>query len=340
MTTRRLHALFGAPPRQPESPLTQFHKDIAASIQSVLEDIILRLTRSLAKEYAIPNLCLAGGVALNCVANGKILQDGAFTNLWVQPAAGDAGGALGACLAAHHWHLSHPRTPHTPDSMHGSFLGPHFTQAETQNRLTALHAQYETLPDDALLTRTAEALAAGKTIGWHQGRMEFGPRALGNRSILADPRHPAMQEQLNHHVKRRETFRPFAPAVLAEHAATWFNLHHPSPYMALVTTVNPAHPLPAVTHVDGSARLQTVHAETNPRFHALLTRFHALTGCPVLLNTSFNMRGEPVVNTPEDAFRSFMDSGLDMLVVGNCWLDKAQQNPELKQKYTRAFTPD
>jgi carbamoyltransferase len=356
MTTKKFSALFGEPPRSPENELTQFHMDMAASVQAITEEIVLRMTRGLARETGCPNLCLAGGVALNCVANGKVLRDGAFQRLWVQPASGDAGGALGAALAAYHMHVDRPRMPsRSGDAMQGGFLGPAFEQADIEHRLEASGAAFEILDDDTLIDTTVQALTEEKAVGWFQGRMEFGPRALGGRSILGDPRSPSMQRTVNLKVKYRESFRPFAPAVLREDVADWFALDGDSPYMLLVAEVKAEHrraltdaeqtlvgidklkvprsDIPAVTHVDCSARIQTVHAETNPRFHRLLTRFKAKTGCPVLLNTSFNVRGEPIVATPEDAFRCFMGTEIEVLVIGNCHLRKERQNAALKRDY-------
>jgi carbamoyltransferase len=363
MTSEHFDALFGGPPRMPGVPLEQRDMDLAASIQAVIEEAVLRLTRSLAEETGEENLCLAGGVALNCVANGKVLRDGKFDNIWVQPAAGDCGGALGAALAIYHLYANRPRTvPNTPDGMVGSYLGPEFDDGETQRRLKAAGARYTTLPRDRLLDCTAQALADGKAVGWFQGRMEFGPRALGNRSILADPRDPQMQKKLNLKVKYRESFRPFAPSVLREHVSEWFDIDVDSPYMLMVAPVLECHrremmceqqklfgidklnvprsSIPAVTHVDYSARVQTVHRETNPLYHDLISRFHGLTGCPVLVNTSFNVRSEPIVCTPEDAFRCFMGSEIDVLVAGNCYLVKDEQDPALKQNYKDEFEPD
>lgn len=363
MTNARFDALFGGPPRRPDELLTQRHMDLAASIQAVLEEAVLRLTRSLAAETGSRHLCLAGGVALNCVANGKILRDGRFERLWVQPAAGDAGGALGAALAAWHGHLAQPRAATGGvDAMRGAYLGPAFDDDDIAERLAACGARVQRLAPDALIAHTAADLAAGKAVGWFQGRMEFGPRALGARSILGDPRSPSMQKTLNLRIKYRESFRPFAPAVLREDVAEWFELDEDSPYMLLVADVvaqrrrtmsddeqalfgiaklNVARSeIPAVTHVDYSARIQTVHADTNPRFHALITRFKAETGCPVLVNTSFNVRGEPIVNTPEDAFRCFMGSDIETLAIGNCLLRKHEQDPALKLDYQDAFELD
>lgn len=367
MTNRRFDALFGRAPRQPDAePLDTFHMDMAASIQAVTEHVLLRLTRHLAAETGQKNLCLAGGVALNCVANGKILSDGAFDNIWIQPAAGDSGGALGAALAAHHLTFEAPRPSPAQkggtDAMKGSYLGPSHSDEDVRAALTAIGATFTELDDATLMETTAQALADGKFLGWFQGRMEFGPRALGNRSILADPRSAETQKALNLKIKFRESFRPFAPAVLKEHREDWFNLSADSPYMLLVATVadhrrcatepteTPAQGLalldqtrseiPAVTHVDYSARVQTVDKRTNPRFHALLSRFQSLTGCPVLANTSFNVRGEPIVATPEDAYRCFMGNDLDYLVVGNCFLSKADQPAHLRDNHRDKFAPD
>jgi carbamoyltransferase len=359
----RFEALFGEPVRGPESLLGQFHMDVAASIQVVTEEIVLRLTRSLAAETGERNLCLAGGVALNCVANGKIWRDGNFDGLWVQPAAGDAGGALGAALAAYHMEFSKPRiVPATLDGMKGAYLGPAFSEAEIERSLTVAGARYEVLDEDGLLDAAVDGLVAEKALGWFQGRMEFGPRALGARSILGDARSPRMQKTLNLRVKYRESFRPFAPAILAEEVAEWFEHDRESPYMLIVADVlrgrrletttqedalfgidklNVARSeIPAVTHIDYSARLQTVHSETNPRFHALLSRFKAKTGCPVLVNTSFNVRGEPIVATPEDAFRCFMGTDIEMLAIGNCLLRKEEQDASLARDYKHAFELD
>jgi carbamoyltransferase len=363
MTNARFDALFGGPPRDPETLLEQKHMDIAASIQVVLEDAVLRLTRSLADETGMENLCLAGGVALNCVANGKVLREGRFRNIWVQPAAGDAGGALGAALAVYHIHAGHDRTlPNSIDAMQGAYLGPEFDQGDIDRRLTAVGARFSTVPRDNMFHTTAKALADGQAVGWFQGRMEFGPRALGNRSILGDPRSPTMQKTLNLKVKYRESFRPFAPSVLREEVANWFDLDVDSPYMLLVAPVADEHmrpmtpeqealfgidklnvvrsTLPAVTHVDYSARVQTVHRETNPIYHELITRFHRMTGCPVVINTSFNVRSEPIVCTPEDAFRCFMGTDLDLLVVGDSILRKEDQDPALKVVYKDQFDMD
>ena len=362
MTNDRFAALFGGPTRGPDERLTQRHMDLAASIQAVTEEVVLRLTGALARETGAENLCLAGGVALNCVANGRVVRDGRFKRLWIQPAAGDAGGALGAAFCAYHLFRGQPRKPAEPDAMAGAYLGPAFSQTDVEGRLARVGARFATLSDDRLLEATVEALAAGKAVGWFQGRMEFGPRALGARSILGDPRSPTMQSTLNLKVKYRESFRPFAPAVLREDVADWFELDRDSPYMLLVAAVGKEHrremtaeeqelwgidklnvprsSIPAVTHVDYSARIQTVHRETNPRYHALLSAFKARTGCPVLVNTSFNVRGEPIVCTPEDAFRCFMGTEIDVLVAENCYLVKEHQDPTLRLDYKTAVTPD
>ena len=364
MTNGRFDALFGHSVRQPDQLLTPFHMDIAASIQAVTEEIMLRLARSTRAETGMKNLCLAGGVALNCVANGKILAEGIYENIWVQPAAGDAGGSVGAALAAYHLHQRRDRVLETNaiDGMQGAYLGPAYDQQQVESELAAAGAKFTTFSDQDVVDRTAKSLSAGKAVGWMQGRMEFGPRALGNRSILGDPRSPTMQKMLNLKVKYRESFRPFAPSVLREDAADWFELDGDSPYMLLVADVRkerrramtheeqslfgidklnvPRSDIPAVTHVDYSARVQTVHHETNPRYHALLSRFKALTGCPVLVNTSFNVRGEPIVCTTNDAFRCFMGTEIEYLVVGNCFLEKDQQDPALKLDYKDTFELD
>ncbi len=362
MTAPAFHALFGGPPRTGESPLTQRHMDLAASIQAVTEEIMLTLVRSLMKETGMRRLCLAGGVALNCVANGKILRAGLVDDLWIQPAAGDAGGALGAALAAHYGFLNQPRTPHPHDAMHGSYLGPEFTAADVETRLHSCGAIFETPDETTLIATVADALAQGQAVGWHSGRMEFGPRALGARSILGNPLHAETQKNLNLKIKYRESFRPFAPSVLAEYVDAWFDLTHESPYMLLVAPVAqsrriglspqqdalfgidklhvPRSEIPAVTHVDYSARIQTVHARTHPRYHRLLNAFQERTGCPVLVNTSFNVRGEPIVCTPEDSFHCFMGTELDLLVVEHCLLRKPAQNQSLRRDYTHRFVPD
>ncbi|MFZ5523319.1 MAG: carbamoyltransferase [Pseudomonadota bacterium] len=361
MTNRKFDDLFGGPPRKPDQLLTQRHMDLAASIQAVTEEVVLRLTRSLRKETGISNLCLAGGVALNCVANGKILRDGSFEHIYIQPAAGDAGGALGAALAGYHMQLGQQRQVNG-DAMRGAYLGPAFTQTDIEARLNSCGAKFTVLDDTALIDNSAEDLAQGKALGWFQGRMEFGPRALGNRSIMGDPRSPTMQKTLNLKVKYRESFRPFAPSILRERVKDWFELDGDSPYMLLVADVVksrrremtieenqlfgidklnvPRSDVPAITHVDYSARIQTVHRDTNPRYHALLSAFERKTGCPLLVNTSFNVRGEPIVGSPEDAFRCFMGTELDVLAVGNCYLRKEDQDPALKQNYETAFELD
>lgn len=362
MTNERFDALFGGPPRKPESTLTQREMDLAASVQAVTEEVVIRLARGIRKSTGLNNLCLAGGVALNCVANGKLLRANVFDRIWVQPAAGDAGGAVGAALAATHLALKQPRTVRAGDGMHGSYLGPSYAQDDIERRLKAAGAVFDTLSQDDMIDCTARALAEGKAVGWHQGRMEFGPRALGGRSIIADPRSPSVQKQLNLKVKYRESFRPFAPSVLREDVSAWFDIDTDSPYMLMVADVAkakqkpmtaeqqalfgidklnvPRSDIPAVTHVDYSARIQTVHADTNPLYHRLISRFKALTGCPVLVNTSFNVRGEPIVSTPEDAFRCLMGSEIDLLVVGNCVLEKSRQDPALKLDYKNAYELD
>jgi carbamoyltransferase len=363
MTNMRFADLFGGPPRTPDQELTQKHMDLAASVQEVVEEVVLRMTRSLAAESGIGNLCLAGGVALNCVANGKIVRDGSFGKVWIQPAAGDAGGALGAALGAYHHHCGRPRVPPARgDAIGGSYLGPAYAQTTIEADLANCGAVSTVLDDDDLINRTVDALVAGQAVGWFQGRMEFGPRALGARSILGDPRSPTMQRTLNLKVKYRESFRPFAPAVRREDVADWFELDADSPYMLLVADVKESHRLPltdadqalfgieklnvprsaipAVTHVDYSARVQTVEAEINPRFHALLTSFKQRTGCPVLINTSFNVRGEPIVCTPADAFRCFMGCEIELLVIGNRVLRKEDQDPALKLDYSEQFELD
>jgi len=363
MISPAFETLFGAPARRPEDKLQQFHMDIASSVQVVLEEVVLRMTRSLQQDTGARNLCLAGGVALNCVANGRVLRDKRFDGIWVQPAAGDAGGALGAALAAYHMQQGLPRAfTAGADAMRGAYLGPEFAQEDIERRLVAAGARFDVLPDSMLLDTVVEALCAGKAVGWFQGRMEFGPRALGNRSILGDARSPRMQSMLNLKVKFRESFRPFAPSVLEEDVSDWFELEGESPYMLLVANVAgqrripmtrdqqllfgidklkvPRSSIPAVTHVDYSARIQTVHRATNPRYHALLTRFKERTGCPVIVNTSFNVRGEPIVCTPEDAFRCFMGTDIEALAVGNCYLRKEDQDPGLKVAYAHRFELD
>lgn len=364
MTNRRFDQLFGGPPRKPESPLEQRHMDLASSIQWVTEEVVLRLGRTLQSETGARHLCMAGGVALNCVANGRLLREGPFEKIWIQPAAGDAGGALGAALAAWHQYLGSPREPtEGRDRMSGSYLGPSYQQTDVETQLSALGARYRVVEDEALWTELARLLADGRVIGWFQGHMEFGPRALGGRSILGDPRSPTMQSVMNRKIKFRESFRPFAPAVLAERVSEFFEHEGESPYMLFVAPVRtrwrlavgaedaarfgieklqvPRSSLPAVTHVDYSARLQSVHRETNPRFHALLSAFEQLTGCPMLINTSFNVRGEPIVNTPEEAYRCFMRTGMDNLVIESCVLDKSEQPPlEESSDWRDEFPPD
>ncbi|MET0849576.1 MAG: carbamoyltransferase [Candidatus Rokuibacteriota bacterium] len=363
MTNERFDALFGGPPRGPDQLLTQDHMDLAASIQAVTDEVVLRLTRSAVSATGRENLCLAGGVALNCVANGKVWRDGRVKGLWVQPAAGDAGGALGAALCGYHLFRGQPRSVSGQlDAMQGAYLGPAFPQAEIEARLGAAGARFSVLGERALIDTAVGALADGRALGWFQGRMEFGPRALGARSILGDARSPSMQSVLNLKVKYRESFRPFAPSVLREDLEEWFDLDTDSPYMLLVADVAKRHrrdmtaaeqalfgidklnvprsSIPAVTHVDYSARIQTVHRETNPRYHALIEAFRARTGCPVIVNTSFNVRGEPIVCTPEDAFRCFMGTEIEALAIGDCFLRKEEQDPAKKLDYRSAFSPD
>jgi carbamoyltransferase len=363
MTNDKFAELFGGKARKPEELLTQHHMDLAASVQAVTEEIVLRLGRSVKKETGAKNICLAGGVALNCVANGKLLREGLFDNIWVQPAAGDAGGAVGAAFAAYHGFMGQPRKLNgAQDGMAGSYLGPAFEDEEIAQRLTAAGAKLTRLTHEQTIEQTAQALADAKAVGWMQGRMEFGPRSLGARSILGDARSPSMQKTLNLKVKYRESFRPFAPAVLREDLEQYFDIKSDSPYMLMVAPVVegrrramtteeeklfgidklnvPRSDIPAVTHVDYSARVQTVHKETNPAFHDLIEAFKARTGCSVLVNTSFNVRGEPIVCTPEDAFRCFMGSEIEVLVVGNCFLKKEDQDPSLKLDYKNAFELD
>ncbi len=364
MTNEKFNRLFDSHIRMPEQKLEQIHMDLAASIQKVTEEIVLKLGRSIALESGSKNLCLAGGVALNCVANGRLLRQGDFENIWIQPASGDAGGALGAALAAYYQALDMPRSVHDgkTDSMQGAYLGPEFEQSDIESRLRNLGAKFEVLTPEKLIERTAKDLAESKAVGWFQGRMEFGPRALGNRSILGDARSPKMQSLLNLKVKFRESFRPFAPAVLREKVSDWFELDEDSPYMLFVAEVKKDRQLkmsreqeslfgieklnvsrsdiPAVTHIDYSARIQTVHSETNPTFHRLLQAFEQKTGCPILVNTSFNIRGEPIVGSPEDAFRCFMGTDIDCLSIGNCYLKKETQDPALKKEYQSSFELD
>jgi carbamoyltransferase len=363
MTNEKFNALFGGPPRKPESSITQKEMDLASSIQIVVEEIILKLAKEAAKITGEKNLCLAGGVALNCVANGKLLKEKIFDHIWIQPAAGDAGGALGAALGVYHIMLNQPRKVIDGiDSMKGAYLGPKFKQQEITERLTRCRAIFKLLSDDEIVEQTAQALTNGKVIGWMNGHMEFGPRALGNRSILADPRSPTMQKMLNLKVKYRESFRPFAPSVLIEDVTTWFDIDNESPYMLFVANVVkdkrirmtgeeralfgieklniPRSEIPAVTHVDYSARVQTVNKKTNPRYYALIKRFKDLTNCPMIVNTSFNVRGEPIVCTPEDAFKCFMGTELDILVIGNAFLVKKSQSEELVVNYKAGYGLD
>jgi len=363
MTNSKFDALFGSPPRKQESELTQKEMDLAASVQKVTEEVVLKLAKGIARDTGEKYLCLAGGVALNCVANGYLLREKIFDDIWIQPAAGDAGGALGAALAAYYAMDSSSRSSHgRRDSMHGAYLGPEYCGDDIEMALNKLGAVYSRLSPDEVVERTAQALADGKAAGWMQGRMEFGPRALGARSIIADPRLPSMQKQLNLKVKYRESFRPFAPSVLREHVGEWFELENDSPYMLIVADVLkerrrtmtveesalfgidklnvPRSDVPAITHVDYSARIQTVHQDTNPKYHALISRFNELTGCPMLVNTSFNVRGEPIVCTPEDAYRCFMGTDIDFLVIGDCFLQKSDQPEELKVSYKEKYGLD
>ena len=363
MTNKYFSSLFGYPARNPKKDnITQFHMDIASSIQSVTEEIVLRLAKSLAKEFGSKNLCMAGGVALNCVANGKILKEKIFDNIWVQPAAGDAGGALGAALALWHQELDKARTIIKPDAMQGSYLGPSYSDSEIENDLKKLGANYDKHPENNLLEITAKELSKGKTVGWFQGRMEFGPRALGSRSILADPRSEKMQKNLNLKVKFRESFRPFAPSINREELSKWFEIDTDSPYMLFVANVNKTirkemseeekklfgieklnikrSEIPAVTHIDYSARIQTVHEETNPKYYKLINNFKQITNCPILVNTSFNIRGEPIVCSVEDAYKCFMGTDLDILVCESFILYKEKQNKQLSEDYTKNFELD
>ena len=363
MTNKKFDDLFGQKPRnEKKDKLTQFHMDIAASIQEVTEEVMIKLSRSLKKEYGIANLCLAGGVALNCVANGKILKSKIFDNIWIQPASGDAGGSLGAALALWYDEQNNPRTINPKDDMQGSYLGPEYTQSEIEKELKTIGAKFDILSEDNLINKTAEDLSNGNAIGWFQGRMEFGPRALGGRSILGDPRSSDMQKILNLKVKYRESFRPFAPSILNEDLKEWFEMNCDSPYMLMVSKLNTEKifemndeqkklfgieklnikrsEIPAVTHVDYSARVQTVHEETNKKYYKLIKKFKEKTNCPVIVNTSFNVRGEPIVNTPTDAFNCFMGTELDKLVIGNCYLEKNLQNSALKKNYASKFERD
>ena len=363
MTNEKFNNLFGQKPRNPQNEkIAQFHMDIAASIQKVTEEIMIKLAKSIRKEYGVRNLCLAGGVALNCVANGKILKEKIFDNIWIQPAAGDAGGSLGAALALWYIDQGNKRSVNSNDDMKGSYLGTEYKQEEIERDLKSIGANFETFKYEELIDKTSEFLSNEKAIGWFQGRMEFGPRALGGRSILGDPRSDKMQKNLNLKVKFRESFRPFAPSVLREDLAEWFEMNVDSPYMLLVANINPnkkiemndeeknlfgidklnikRSDIPAVTHVDYSARIQTVTKNNNNRYYDLISKFKEKTGCPVIVNTSFNVRGEPIVNTPTDAFNCFMGTELDYLVIGNCILDKSKQNPKLKKEYTKEFELD
>jgi len=363
MTNKKFHLLFGGPPRLPEAELTQREMDLAASIQKVTEEIVVQIAKGIAKETGERNLCLAGGVALNCVANGILLREKIFDNIWIQPAAGDAGGALGAALSVWHLHYNNDRKiASQSDSMKGSYLGPEFSDKEIEAELKAYGAVYTKLSDTDLIEKVATALTEEKAVGWMQGRMEFGPRALGGRSIIADPRSPIMQKQLNLKVKYRESFRPFAPSVLREDVKEWFEHDADSPYMLLVADVQrnkrqtmtseekalfgieklniSRSSVPAITHVDYSARIQTVHADTNPRYHALISKFKEKTGCSLLVNTSFNVRGEPIICTPTDAFKCFMGSELDILSIGNFFLVKKDQNKTLKDNYKDGYKLD
>lgn len=363
MTNSKFDDLFGGPPRKPEGELTQREMDLAASIQKVTEEVVVKLAKGIAKETGQKNLCLAGGVALNCVANGVLSKENIFENIWIQPAAGDAGGALGAALSVYYMMCKQPRIVNIgEDSMQGSYLGPEFNDDDIEKSLLKLGGKFTRCTPERTVSLTATALADGKAIGWMNGRMEFGPRSLGARSIIADPRSPAMQKQLNLKVKYRESFRPFAPSILSEDASDWFDISSDSPYMLLVSGVTnskrikitddenslfgiaklniPRSTIPAVTHVDYSARIQTVHKQTNPLYHAVISSFKDITGCPVVVNTSFNVRGEPIVCTPEDAFKCFMGTELDCLVIGNCFLEKSAQNTELKENYENKYELD
>ncbi len=364
MTNRKFENLFGGPVRKSEDELTQKEMDLAASIQKVTEDVIIKLAEDIKLETNQSKLCLAGGVALNCVANGVLERKNIFEKIWVQPASGDAGGALGAALSIYHLMLKNPKISSSKnlDSMKGGYLGPEYDMETTENELNKLGAIFEKLDSDSIIEKTAKDISDGKAIGWMNGKMEFGPRALGSRSILADPRSDKMQKQLNLKVKYRESFRPFAPSVLSEYASEWFDIQNDSPYMSKVSYVtkkkrknltdksrelfgiemlNVARSsVPAVTHVDFSARLQTVHKETNPLYHKLLTKFYEMTGCPILVNTSFNIRGEPIVCNPKDAFRCFMGTDLDILVIGNFYLQKNKQKKKLGNDYKNRYGID
>ena len=363
MTNEKFNNLFGQKPRNPKKEnITQFHMDIASSIQKVTEEIMIKLARSIQKEYKIQNLCLAGGVALNCVANGKILKEKIFENIWIQPAAGDAGGSLGAALALWHIEQGNKRTVNVDDDMNGSYLGCEFDQDQIEKELKSIGAKFKIVNYDELIEKTSDFISDEKAIGWFQGRMEFGPRALGGRSILGDPRSEKMQKSLNLKVKYRESFRPFAPSVLKEDVSDWFDINVDSPYMLLVSEIHSSKKIqmtdeqknlfgieklnikkseiPAVTHVDYSARIQTVSPKTNKKYYDLISKFKEKTGCPVIVNTSFNVRGEPIVNSPTDAFNCFMGTELDYLIIGNCILDKNKQDPSLKKDYSKEFELD
>jgi len=363
MTNKKFDDLFGQKPRDSKNEeLKQFHMDIAASIQKVTEDIMIKLVKALKKEFNIPNLCLAGGVALNCVVNGKIFKEKIFDNIWIQPAAGDAGGSLGAALALWYVEFGNKRTINPKDDMKGSFLGPEYTDNDIKNELQKVGAVFELMDENEIINKTVEDLSNEKAIGWFQGRMEFGPRALGGRSILGDPRSPTIQKTLNLKVKYRESFRPFAPVILRDDLSDWFDINVDSPYMLIVANIVSnkiiemtkeektlfgidklnikRSEIPAVTHVDYSARIQTAHKETNPKYCKLLEKFKKETNCPILINTSFNVRGEPIVNTPIDAFNCFMGTDMDKLVIGNFYLDKKKQHKNLKKDYTKNFQLD
>jgi carbamoyltransferase len=363
MTDKRFEKIFGTPARTPEQELKQVHMDLAASIQSVTEEIVLKIVRAAVQEYGIRNLCLAGGVALNCVANGKILKAGLVDRIWIQPAAGDAGGSLGAALAYYYSQTTaHRATGRNHDEMNGSYLGQSYSDEEIESALKAVGAKFSRLEENELLQKVAKYLTEEKVFGWFQGRMEFGPRSLGARSIIADPRSPSMQKVLNLKIKFRESFRPFAPAVLREDLDKWFKLDVDSPYMTLVTDVLERHriapsadeeklfgidrlnrlrsSIPSITHIDYSARVQTVHQQTNSKFHRLISNFKDLTGCPILVNTSFNVRGEPIVNTPQDAFRCLMGTNMDGLVIGNYLVMASDQDPKLRSEYHQSISLD
>ncbi len=363
MTNEKFADLFGGPARESESEeLSQKHMDLAASVQAVTEEVVIKLAKGIRKSTGQENLCLAGGVALNCVANGKLLREKIFKNIWVQPAAGDAGGALGAALTAYHHNQNQPRSVKPGDAMHGSYLGPGYEQSDIEEELKSIGAKFTSHSSAEFMDKVSDALVAGKAIGWFQGRMEYGPRALGGRSTIADARSESMQRNLNLKVKFRESFRPFAPSVLQSEASKWFDLEEESPYMLMVADVEkskqkemseaekalfgieklnvPRSEIPAVTHVDYSARIQTVKAETNPRYHQLISEFYRKGGCPVVVNTSFNVRGEPIVNTPSDALRCFMGTNLDVLAIGDSILVKDDQDESLKEDYTSKYELD